>query len=84
MKLQTTTVNLQQSQLSSHVVKREWTSVDVGGHCASSDGPIWTLMDLPGRSGNTPKVPGSRPERLTRPTSICKGFRGRSLSEAAK
>jgi hypothetical protein len=33
--------------------------VDVGGHCTLSGQQIWTLMDVPGRSGNTLKVPGS-------------------------
>ena len=40
--------------------------MDVGGHPTSSGQQIWTLMDVPGRSGNTLKVPGSRPGRPTR------------------
>ncbi len=43
--------------------------MDVGGHCLSSDQQIWTLMDVSGPSGNTLKVPGSRPGR---PTKSCK------------
>ncbi len=53
------------SQLSSHDVKRERTSVDVSGHCTSSGQQIWTLMDVHGRFENTLKVPGSRPGRPT-------------------
>jgi len=53
------------SQFSSHENKREWTSVDVCRHCNSSVQQIWTLMDVPGRSGNTLKVLGSRPGRPT-------------------
>jgi len=54
------------TQDTSHEVTLEWTSVDVGGHSTSSDQQIWTLMDIGGRSGNTLKVPGSRPGRPTK------------------
>ena len=43
------------SQLSSHEFKRERTSVDVGGHSTPSGQQIWTLRNVPGHSGNTPK-----------------------------
>jgi hypothetical protein len=39
--------------------------VDVGGHSTPSGQQIWTLRDVPGYSGNTPKVPESRPGRPT-------------------
>jgi len=50
----------------SHEFKRESTSVDVGGNPTSSDQQIWKLMDVPGHSGNTFKVPGSRLGRRTK------------------
>ena len=49
--------------------------MDVGGHLTSSGHQIWTLMDVPGRSGNTLKVPGSRPGR---PTKIPERLRSRT------
>jgi hypothetical protein len=61
------------SQLSSHEFKRERTSVDIGGHCTSSGQQIWTLMDVRGCSGNTLKVPGSRPGRPTK--TLIKGMK---------
>ena len=39
--------------------------MDVGGHSTSSGQQIWTLRDVPGHSGNTLKVLGSRPRRPT-------------------
>ncbi|CAG4907035.1 unnamed protein product [Acidithrix sp. C25] len=35
--------------------------MDVGGHCTSSGEQISRLMDVPGRSGNTLKVPDRTP-----------------------
>ena len=40
--------------------------MDVDGQFPSSGQQIWTLMDVRGRSGNTLKVPGSRPGRPTK------------------
>ena len=39
--------------------------MDIGGHATFSGQQIWTLTDGHGRSGNTLKVPGSRPGRPT-------------------
>ena len=49
----------------SNVRGRWWTLVDVGGHSTPSDQQIWTLRNGPEHSGNTPKVPGSRPGQPT-------------------
>ena len=32
--------------------------MDVGGHSTSSGQQIWTMMDVPGHPGNTPKLSG--------------------------
>jgi hypothetical protein len=53
------------SQLSSQQFNSESISTYVDGLSGSSDQQIWTVMDLYGPSGNTPKVPGSRPGRPT-------------------
>ena len=43
--------------------------MDVGGHFTLSGQRISTLRNVPGHSGNTLKVPGSRPGRPTRRTA---------------
>jgi hypothetical protein len=57
--------SLGSSQMSSQEFNSESISAYVDGLPASSDQQIWTVMDLHGPSGNTPKVPGSRPGRPT-------------------
>jgi hypothetical protein len=57
--------SLWSSQLSSHEFKSESIFEHVDGSSASSNQQIWTVTDLHGPSGNTPKVPGSRPGRPT-------------------
>jgi len=44
--------------------------VDVGGHFTLFGQQIWTLSDVPGHSGNTLKVLGSRPRRPTHPSLL--------------
>jgi hypothetical protein len=51
------------SQLSSHEFKSESIFEHVDGSSASFNQQIWTVTDLHGPSGNTPKVPESRPGR---------------------
>jgi hypothetical protein len=53
------------SQMSSHEFNSESISEYGGGLPTSPDQQIWTVMDLHGPSGNTPKVPGLRPGRPT-------------------
>src|ERR1017187_10242844 len=48
-------------------------SADIGRHSTLSDQQIWTLSDVLGYSGNTPKVPGSRPGRPTK--TLIKGMK---------
>jgi hypothetical protein len=53
------------SQSTSHEFNSASISTYVEGPSTSSDQQIWTVMDLYGPPGNTPKVPGSRPGRPT-------------------
>jgi hypothetical protein len=59
------------SQRSSHEFNVESISEYIDGSSISSKQQIWTVTDLHGPSGNTPKVPGSKPRRPLGVVNAC-------------